>query len=80
MFNYFRSLLQDTAYTAIAVLPLTNANYQYAIHLSQERFGQSHKIIDIYIQSLLALPIPDNNVTSLRRFHDKIENYIRGLR
>ena len=31
------------------------------------------------MHSLLAFPIPDNNVTSLRGFYDKMENYIRGL-
>ncbi|XP_053398291.1 uncharacterized protein LOC128556688 [Mercenaria mercenaria] len=78
-FNGSARTVSDTASTAIAGFPLTNANYQKAIDLLQERFGQSHKIIDTYMQSLLDLPIPDNSVASLRRFHDKMENYIRGL-
>ncbi len=78
-FNYLRSLLQDTASTAIAGFQLTNANYQNAIDLLKQRFGQSHKIIDTYMQSLLDLPTPDNSVTSLRNFHDRMETYIRGL-
>jgi transposase InsO family protein len=78
-FNYLRSLLENTAYSAIDGFPLTNANYKNAIDLLHERFGQSHKIIDSYMQSLLDLPIPNNSVTSLRSFHDRMENYIRGL-
>ncbi|XP_053388224.1 uncharacterized protein LOC128551402, partial [Mercenaria mercenaria] len=78
-FNGSARTVSDTTSTAIAGFPLTNANYQNAIDLLQERFGQSHKIIDTYMQSLLDLPIPDNNVASLRRFHDIMENYIRGL-
>jgi hypothetical protein len=57
-FNYLRSLLENTAYSAIDGFPLTNANYKNAIDLLHERFGQSHKIIDSYMQSLLDLPIP----------------------
>ena len=78
-FNYLRSLLHDSASAAIAGLTLTNANYKNAIDILRERFGQSHKIIDTYMQSLLNLPTPDNSVSSLHRFHDKMENYIRGL-
>ncbi|XP_053390988.1 uncharacterized protein LOC128553826 [Mercenaria mercenaria] len=78
-FNGSARTVSDTASTAIAGFPLTKANYQNAIDLLQERFGQSHKIIDTYMQSLLDLPIPDNSVASARRFHDKMENYIRGL-
>ncbi|XP_053391769.1 uncharacterized protein LOC128554522 [Mercenaria mercenaria] len=61
-FTYLRSLLQDTASTAVEGFPLTNANYHNAIDLLQERFRQSR-----------------NSVASLRRFHDKMKNYIQGL-
>ena len=31
------------------------------------------------MQALLTLPNPSNNMTSLRSFHDTIENHIQGL-
>ncbi|XP_061169364.1 cilia- and flagella-associated protein 58-like [Saccostrea echinata] len=31
------------------------------------------------MQALLDLPVPKNNLTSLRHFHDQVETYVRGL-
>ncbi|WAR13100.1 LOW QUALITY PROTEIN: hypothetical protein MAR_027280 [Mya arenaria] len=45
----------------------------------KQRYGQSHKAIDIYMQSIIDLPAPDNCVSSIRNFHDKMETHIRGL-
>ena len=37
------------------------------------------KIVNAHMQALLTLPNPSNNMTSLRSFHDSVENHIRGL-
>lgn len=50
-----------------------------AVDLLKQRFGQPHKIISIYMQSLLELPRPEKNLGSLQNFHDKLETYTRGL-
>ena len=59
---------------------LTNTNYEKAISLLQERYGQTHKIIQTYMQALLDIPQPLNTVDSLRNYYDKMETYVRGLR
>jgi len=71
--------LQGDASRAIAGLPLTSANYEHALSLLKERFGQPHKIVNAHMQALLDIPKPINSLSSLRLFYDLIENHIRGL-
>ena len=78
-FSYLKSLLEYSASNVIAGLALTNTNYQKAIALLTERYGQKHKIINAYMKSLLDLPAPQSNLSSLREFYDTAESYIRGL-
>ncbi|XP_062621678.1 uncharacterized protein LOC134283249 [Saccostrea cucullata] len=78
-FNYLKSLVAEEASNTISGFALTHANYNRAIELLHERFGQKHKITQSYMQALLDLPAPKNNLTSLRHFHDQVETYIRGL-
>ncbi|XP_071150303.1 uncharacterized protein [Mytilus edulis] len=78
-FNYLKAHLQNEALRTIAGFALTNANYADAIILLKERFGQTHKITQAYIQALLEIPSPRNHLTSLRQFYDQMETYVRGL-
>ena len=78
-FNYLKSLLQDEAYRTITGFALTNANYDKAISLLQERYGQKHKIVQTYMQALLEIPAPVYSLSSLRTFYDETETYVRGL-
>ncbi|KAL5007291.1 hypothetical protein ScPMuIL_016097 [Solemya velum] len=77
-FSYLMTQLQGEASQCIAGLPLTSANYQQAIDLLTERFGQHHKIITAYMQSLIDLPSPKNS-NGLKYFYDRMETYIRNL-
>ena len=78
-FNYLKSLLQDEAYRTITGFALTNANYDKAISLLHGRYGQNHKIVQTYMQSLLEVPAPVYSLSSLRNFYDETETYVRGL-
>ncbi|XP_071176443.1 uncharacterized protein [Mytilus edulis] len=78
-FNYLKSLLEGEASYTIAGFALTHTNYNKAIELIHERFGQKHKIIQSYMQSLLDIPAPKNTLTHLRSYYDRTETYIRGL-
>ena len=60
-FNYFRSLLDGQAASAIAGLQLTAKNYEDAIEILQSRYGNKQNIISSYMDILLKLPV----VTSL---------------
>ena len=78
-FNYLKSLLHGDAAQTIAGFSMTNTNYEKAISLLQERYGQTHKIIQTYMQALLDIPPPLNTVESIRIYYDKMETYVRGL-
>lgn len=78
-FNYLRSLLQNEALQTVAGFALTNTNYNKAICLLQERFGQEYKITSAHMQALLEVPFPKNTPESMRIFYDKTETLIRGL-
>ena len=75
-FNYLQPQLQNGALRTIAGFALTNANYADAIILLKERFGQTHKITQAYIQALLEIPSPRNHLVSLRQFYDQMETYV----
>jgi hypothetical protein len=78
-FNYLKAQISGDAARAISGFPLTNTNYEQAIILLKERFGQSYKIVNAHMQALLNIPKPSTNLISLRQFYDTIENHIRGL-
>ena len=44
-FNYLSSLLEGTALRAIQGLNLTNANYDAAVEILQDRFGRPQQVI-----------------------------------
>ena len=78
-FNYLRAQLRGDASRSIAGFPLTNANYQRSIKLLQERFGQSHRIVNAHMEAMLNLPNPSTQLVSLQQFYDTLETHIRGL-
>ncbi|XP_061184416.1 uncharacterized protein LOC133192421 [Saccostrea echinata] len=66
----------QTAQT-IAGFALTNANYETAIDLLKERFGQPQKIINAHMRALIELPAPRNDAISLRNFGDFLESHLK---
>ncbi|XP_071177421.1 uncharacterized protein [Mytilus edulis] len=78
-FLYLKSLLQSDAANVVSGLTMTNPNYYKAIELLQNRYGQTHKISNAYMRSLLDMSVPDERLECLRAFYDKSEAYIRGL-
>ena len=63
----------------ISGFTLNNANYQEAVTLLQERFGQTNEIVHAHMRALSNLSKPTNTVSSLRHFHNTIESHIRSL-
>ena len=56
--SYLQAQLVGDASRAIAGFPFTNNNYEQAVNLLKERFGQPRKIINAHIQALLDLLSP----------------------
>ena len=54
-FNYLVSLLEGSALRSIKGLAITEENYQAALDILQERFGNSQQIISAHMDELLKL-------------------------
>ncbi|XP_060591844.1 uncharacterized protein LOC132746639 [Ruditapes philippinarum] len=79
-FSYLKSLLEGDAARTIDGFALTNANYSQALCLLKERYGQKQKNHpSAYMQTLLKLPTPADDIRELRQFYDMLETNIRGL-
>lgn len=79
-FHYLNSLLEGTASIAIQGLGLTEANYDAAIALLKERFGDPQAIIAAHMEELLKLPdCTIDRPSALRNIYDRITVHTRGL-
>ena len=72
---YLKSLLKYEALQTVSGLAITNVNYDKAVALLHERYGQKHRIIATYRQALLDLPAPMHTISSLPTFYDRTESY-----
>ena len=55
-FNYLKSLLTGTAQSSVTGLALTSANYEKAVNLLKQRFGNRQMVISSHIEVLTKLP------------------------
>ena len=79
-FNYLNSVLEGAAARAIQGLTLTEANYEAAVKLLQERFGRPQQIISAHMDQLLKVsPCSNDRPASLRYVYDQICVHSRGL-
>lgn len=80
-FQYFKSYLVGKAEEAISGLSVADANYDVALELVKERFGQKDLIINEHLTQLLNLKeVPSsNNVGELRGLYDKVNVHVRSL-
>ncbi|XP_060552386.1 uncharacterized protein LOC132713726 [Ruditapes philippinarum] len=78
-FNYLKGKLVGEARSAIAGLTLSNENYDIAIHILRERFGDLQDIIDLHYKGIVNILPPKNTTEGLRFFFDKIERHLRSL-
>ena len=77
--NYLTGLLKGEAARVIQGLPLSESNYQRAVDLLKERFGQKQVLINAHMDALLKIPSATNDVKKLRSLYDACEGYIYGL-
>ena len=79
-FNYLNSVLEGATARAIQGLTLTEANYNAAVKLLQERFGRPQQIISAHMDQLLKVsPCSSDRPASLRYVYDQICVHSRGL-
>ena len=78
-FNYLRSQLKGDAKDVLAGLETTEANYDTAIDLMQERYGKKQLIIKAHYAKLEEMPQSSNHYEKLRSTFDNIEKHLRSL-
>ena len=79
-FNYLVSLLEGQALRSIKGLAITEDNYQAALDILQERFGNSQQIISVHMDELLKIqPCNGEKSSQLRYIYDKVSVNVRGL-
>lgn len=74
-----KAQLEGDARRAIAGFPLSNGNYEQAVKLLKEHFGQPSKIISAHMQALIDIVSPTDQLASFQRFHDTSKTHVRGL-
>jgi hypothetical protein len=79
-FSFFSSLLEGTAQRAIQGLNLTNANYDAAVEILQDRFGRPQHVIAAHMDEILKVQAcTGEKLSSLRYVYGKISVHVRGL-
>ena len=80
-FNYLRSYLTETTGECIKGLSLTSANYQKAVEILKERYGNTQILISSYMDVLVKLPRADNmrDIDKLRKIYNSLETSVRNL-
>lgn len=78
-FAYLKTFLIGKAEQAIEGLEITDANYEKAISILTERFGNPERIIESHISGLMNLKKPFTSTNSLRIFYDKCVAHVRAL-
>ena len=80
-FAYLKGYLFDEAANVINGFSLTNSNYEKALRLLKERFGNEKFIVSTHMNNLLKIkPVTrDRDVKGLRTLYDNIESQARSL-
>ena len=78
-FSYLKSLMEGSAASCIQGLTLSEANYDSAITMLQERFGRPQQIITAHMEELPRIGSTGDRPSSLRSTFDKIMVHVRGL-
>ena len=73
-------MLEGKAHRAVVGLELKEENYDNALIILKERFGNKQQIISSHMQALLNLQgLPNEKVSQLRLIFDQINAHVRGL-
>ena len=80
-FSYLRASLRGSAVATINGLSLSSANYEAAVALLKERYGDPQKIINAHMDALVNLPIVENarDLKAVRHLYDEVEANVRAL-
>ena len=78
-YMYLRSKLTGEAKEAISGLELSHENYDVALAIIQERFGDAQSVINKHYMELINIHPVNNDTGSLRKLYDDLEKHMRSL-
>ncbi|GFY24355.1 uncharacterized protein TNCV_1014041 [Trichonephila clavipes] len=80
-FNYLKSYLCGNALACINGFPISDDNYDRALDLLKDRFGNKNMLINAHLSNLLNLTPVRNptDIVGLRNLYDRAETQIRSL-
>jgi len=78
-FSYLKGALRGSASMAIAGISVTNENYNVAIQLLKEKFGNKESIIEALYAKLQHLPTSSNRFSDIKHTYEVIERLLRQL-
>ena len=81
-FSHLKSFLCDSALCILSGLSLSSSNYNHAIQLLQERYGNTQVLNNAYMKKFVTIPAVknDRDVCDLRKLYDEVETKVRNLR
>ena len=80
-FNYLKRYLGGPAFETVSGLSLNSVNYQEAIKILKNRYGNPRILISAHMDTLIGMPKVKNkeNIKALRKLYNDVENCIRNL-
>ena len=77
--NYLMSKLSGEAKYSVSGIQLSNENYQVAVELLKERYGDKQAVVTSHYNELINLKPAPNNPKGLRKMYNDVEKHLRSL-
>ena len=77
--NYLMSKLSGEAKNSVSGIQLSNENYQVAVELLKERYGDKQALVTSHYTELINLKPAPNNPKGLRKMYNDVEKHLRSL-
>ena len=77
--NYLMSKLSGEAKNSVSAIQLSNENYQVAVELLKERYGDKQEVVTSHYTELINLKLAPNNPKGLRKMYNYEERHLRSL-
>ena len=78
--NYLMSKLTGEAKNSVSGILLSNENYQVAVELLKERYGDKQVVVTSHYTEMINLKQAPNNPKGLRNLYNEVEKHLRSLK
>ena len=78
--NYLMSKLTGEAKNSVSGIFLSNENYQVAVELLKERYGDKQAVVTSHYTEMINLKQAPNNPKGLRNLYNQVEKHLRSLK